>query len=98
MLHTLFISVSPEHSPGFSVFHRPESGNPKTIRQIRLRRPERKRLSQLIIKRIYVTPYLPEEPERPVEKPVENSVEKLMTQPFSTPGGQLPDKQAAGAA
>ena len=64
MLHTLFISVSPEHSPGFSVFHRPESGNPKTIRPI----------------------------------PVENSVEKLMAQPFSTPGGQLPDKQAAGAA
>ena len=89
MLHTLFISVSPEHSPGFSVFHRPESGNPKTIRPIRLRRPERKRFSQLIINRIYVTPYLPEEPERPVEKPVENSVEKLMAQPFSTPGGQL---------
>ena len=98
MLHTLFISVSPEHSPGFSVFHRPESGNPKTIRPIRLRRPERKRFSQLIIKRIYVTPYLPKEPESPVEKPVENSVEKLMAQPFSTPGGQLPDKQAAGAA
>ena len=47
MLHTLFISVSPEHSPGFSVFHRPESGNPKTIRQIRLRRPEKKEIQSI---------------------------------------------------